>query len=343
MTDRIMGVGVIGLGFIGRLHVQAYQRAAAAGFPCRLVAVCDADASKLSGDALSAGNLGHIAREHLFDPAEVHGFTNVDELLARPGIDLVSICTYTDTHVELALKALAAGKHVLVEKPVARSASEVQHLADAARESRMLCMPAMCMRFWPGWDWLREKITDQQFGNVLSATFQRLGTMPSWGGGFYADHSRSGGALLDLHIHDADFIHWCFGPPPPEAVFTSGSLTHLTTQYRYSNGPTHVTAEAAWDLAPSAGFRMKYLVNFEFATVEWDSMRTPPLMLHGAPCSHAIDLPQLTGYDGEVRHFVSAIAEGRRDLRATLDDAVEVMRMIEAEQRSLESRSIVAP
>jgi predicted dehydrogenase len=340
MADQVIGAGVIGLGFIGRIHVQAYQNAAAAGLPCRLVAVCDADPANLTGAAVTGGNLGHIAQRQLFDRSQVHGCTDSDEVLANPAVQLVSICTYTDTHVDLAIKALAAGKHVIVEKPVASSSAHVQRLADAAKTFRGLCMPAMCMRFWPGWDWLRDCVKNGQLGNALSATFQRLGSTPPWGSGFYADISRSGGAMLDLHIHDADFIHWCFGPP--EAMITRGSLMHLTTQYTYKDGPAHVTAEAAWDLAPSAGFRMKYVVNFERATADWDLSRTPTLMLHDADGSRAMELSPLTAYDHEVRHIISAIAEGRTKLRATLEDAVQVMKLIEAEHCSLESGMIAA-
>jgi predicted dehydrogenase len=340
MAESVIGVGVIGLGFIGRIHVQAYQHAASAGLPCKLVAVCDADATRLTGDVFTAGNLGDITQQRLFDPSSVRGFTAVDELLAQPGVNLVSICTHTDTHVELAIKALAAGKQVLVEKPVAGSSAEVQRLAEFAKRAGRLCMPAMCMRFWPGWDWLRDCVVDQRFGRVRSATFQRLGSIPPWGGGFYADLSRSGGAMLDLHIHDADFIHWCFGPP--KAVVTRGSLMHLTTVYTYKDGPGHVTAEAAWDLAPAAGFRMNYLVNFERATADWDLSRTPPLLLHNAEGSRTVELSSLTAYDHEIRQLIEAIAEGRSDLRATLDDAAQVMRTIEAERRSLETGTIIA-
>jgi predicted dehydrogenase len=339
MAERTIGVGVIGLGFIGRMHVQAYQDATSAGFPCRLLAVCDADQSRVGGQTAAAGNLGGSAGRQLFDPSHVRGFTSPDELLAQPDIDLVSVCTWTDTHVDLAIRSLAAGKHVLVEKPVARTSAEVQRLRNTARDSGTLCMPAMCMRFWPGWDWLRDRIIDQQFGRVVSATFQRLGSVPGWGDGFYADVNRSGGAMLDLHIHDSDFIHWCFGAP--EAVSSSGSLMHLTTHYTFAHGPAHVTAEGAWDLAPAAGFRMKYLVNFERATADWDLSRTPPLIVHDANGSQAIELSSLTAYDIEIRDFVNAIAQGRSDLRATLDDAVQVMKLIEAERRSLETGEIV--
>jgi predicted dehydrogenase len=330
-----IGVGVIGLGFMGQRHVRAYAAAAGAGHPCELVAVCDGSEARLTGRPDAAGNLDQkgARAERLFDPARVRAYTGVDELLADKRVGLVSVCTYTDTHVELALRALAAGKHVLVEKPVALRSAEVRRLAEGARKSGKLCMPAMCMRFWPGWDWLAERVRDGSLGAVRSATFQRLGSEPSWAP-FYADYARSGGALMDLHIHDADFIHWCFGRPA--AVSCSGTARHMTTGYRFEDGPPHVSAEGAWDLAPGAGFRMRYLVAFERATAEFDLAREPALVVHTAEGSTPVALPALSGYDGEVRHLMDAIAAGGGPLRATLDDAVAVTEMLEAERLSMD-------
>lgn len=331
-----IGVGVIGLGFIGRHHVRAVQAAARDGLECSIVAVCDPN---WSGDGAqqrsAAGNITISQHDQqLLDPKQMTAYSQVDQMLADARVDVISVCTYTETHVDMALRALAAGKHVLVEKPVAIASDEVRRLARAAREARTLCMPAMCMRFWPGWDWLRKRIRQGSFGPVRSATFQRLGSRPNWSL-FYADESRSGGALFDLHIHDVDFIYWCFGRP--RSLSAAGSSMHMTTHYRFDDGPAHVTAEGAWDLQPGAGFRMRYLVTFEDATVEWDISRTPRLMVHRSDGSESIELGELTGYDVQMREFIRSVRDGH-PLRATLDDAVIVTEILEAEQRSLKER-----
>lgn len=330
-----IGVGVVGLGFMGQTHVRAYRGAAAAGLPCELVAVCDADPAKLTGRVLTAGNLGGgDGGGLLFDPGEVRGYTGVDALLADPGVGLVSICTYTDTHAALAIRALEAGKHVLVEKPVAVGAAEVRRLAAAARASGRLCMPGMCMRFWPGWDWLRDRVVDGSLGAVRSATFQRLGSGPGWAAEFYRDLGRSGGPMWDLHIHDADFLYWCFGRP--RAVMTTGTAEHFTTSYRFEDGPVHATAEGAWDLARGAGFRMRHLVTFERATVEFDLSKTPAAVVHRDGGTEAVPVSGLSAYEIEIRHFVEAAAGGEA-LRATMEDAVAVAEILEAEGRSLDT------
>jgi predicted dehydrogenase len=329
-----IGVGVVGLGFMGRTHLAAWKAAARAGLPCSVVAVADGERTRLDGRARATGNLATGASEVLFDPRELFATTDARELFARPEVQAVSLCTPTDTHVELALAALEAGKHVLVEKPVALRSADVARLADAARTARTLCMPAHCMRFWPGWDWLKERVADGSLGSVKSAVFQRLGTRPKWSS-FYADPSRSGGALVDLHIHDADFVRWLFGDPAE--VSSTGSLDHVTTLYRYRNGPAHVVAEGAWDHDAGFQFRMRYIVIFERATADFDFGRTPQLLLVRDSRAEPVELPVASAYELQVQHFLGAIVEGRRELRATLDDALGVAGLLEAERASMES------
>ncbi len=329
-----VGVGVIGLGFMGWRHIAAYRAARDAGFACELRAVCDSDPARWEAGA-AAGNLGDGAAALTeSERRAVRVYGDVDEMLHDPAVQLVSVCTYTDSHVDLALRAMAAGKHVLVEKPIALEAAEVRRLADAAAKASTLCMPAMCMRFWPGWEWLHDRVKDGSLGRVRSATFTRLGSPPGWASGFYSDFSRSGGALVDLHIHDTDFVVWCFGRP--RSVASTGSLAHVTTLYRYgADGPALVSAEGGWSLSPSAGFRMRYVVCFDEGTAEFDLSKSPVLTLHTAEGSRGIEVPLGTGYDGEVRHIVGVIASGGRALRATMEDAAVVAEVLESERRGV--------
>src|SRR5437764_10333351 len=115
-------VGVIGLGFMGATHIAAYTAARAAGFACELVAVCDPKASRRRGELWDVGGNAvsdTSGRKLAFDPQRVRAVERPEQLLADPNVQLVSICTRTDTHVELSIAALKAGKHVLIEKPVA--------------------------------------------------------------------------------------------------------------------------------------------------------------------------------------------------------------------------------
>jgi predicted dehydrogenase len=325
MLGRTINVGIIGLGVMGRTHAGAFVSAAAAGWPCRLAAVADpkGDAAVADGGNLSVQG-GPVRTRDL------RVYTRSEELLADPGIDAVSICTPTDTHVDLAIRALSSGKHVLVEKPVALLAADVRRLAEAARTHARVCMPAMCMRFWPGWTWLREAVKDGRYGAVRSATFQRLGAPPTWGRGFYDDYARSGGPATDLHIHDADFVRWCFGDP--DQVISTGTLAHITTIYRYRRGPAHVVAEGGQDLAPGFGFRMRYMVAFESATADFDLDRATPLRLCRDGRQESVELPATSGYEAQARHFIDLVAGRPVDPVCTIDDAVRTASLLERER-----------
>ncbi len=335
-----LGVGIIGLGVMGRTHIKAYHAANARGLPCRLIAVCSADPSQLSGEAAASGNLKSMAgSERVFDPAQVRTTTNPADIAANPDIDIVSICTPTDTHADLAIMMLRAGKHVLVEKPLALTTDAVRAVADAARASGKLCMPGMCMRFWPGWDWLKARVQDGSFGRVTSAVFTRVGSRPDWSREFYHDSERTGGAMFDLHVHDADIILWLFGPP--RAVRSMGSIDHITTLYDFGpSGPRHVSAEGAWVSSAGFPFRMRYTVEFQNAVADWDLMRPDQLILVRDGKAEPVPLPAVSAYDEEVAHFVRVIHEGR-ELRAGIPDAMLVTQLLEAERRSLDvARSV---
>ena len=329
-----IGVGIVGLGYMGRTHMAAYRSAAGAGFANRIVALCDSELARVGGKAFQLGNMEKRGSNPFAGLGSVAIHAEAAELFADESIQLVSLCTPTDTHVPLALAALAAGKHVLVEKPVALRAREVARLAAAARRAKRLCMPAMCMRFWPGWSWLKDAIDARTFGRVRSAVFRRLGSPPAWSRGFYGNPAKSGGALFDLHVHDADFVRHCFGAPA--SVVSTGSLDHVTTLYRFASGPEHVAAEGGWDHAGGFPFFMGFTVVFERATAEFALGREPVLALAREGKASAIPLEEGTGYDGEIRHALAVVA-GRARPRATIDEAVGLVRMLEAERKSLAS------
>ena len=335
---------------MGATHIGAYRAAADAGHACELVAVCDRKASRRAGELGDVGgNLATAGREsRAFDPARVRGYERPEELLADANVDLVSVCTRTDTHVELCIRAMEAGKHVLVEKPVALTSSDVRRVAGVARSTGRVCMPAMCLRYWPAWRWLRERIVDRSFGACRSATFTRLAPTPGWSRDFFADGAQSGGALIDLHIHDADFVRYCFGDP--SAVSSAGrmgrgALDHVTTLYRFADAaggkPQHVVAEGGWDHHPGFTYRMQYIAVFDEATVEYDQIRTPQLVVCRNGAAEPIDVSPLSGYDLQTRALLDALSGKPHDPLPTLDEAVAVMELLEAERASATEGRIV--
>lgn len=336
-------IGIIGMGVMGQTHLKSFQALRKSGLAA-VFAVADRDPARRTGTGAAAGNLDAIGSGNADLFEGVTGYATPQELLADERIDAVSICTPTDTHVELAVAALRAGKHVLLEKPVALTLAEIDQVRAAADAAGKICMPAMCMRFWPGWPWLFEAVHSGRYGRVRSAMFTRMGSRPTWGHDFYLNPSRSGGALFDLHIHDTDIVYWLFGMP--RAVSSSGDDFQVTTIYHYAgadgqNGP-RITATGGWLSSDGFPFRMQYIVEFEHAIADWDLTRTPIMRLISGGTIEEISLPEGAGYGPEAAEFVMAIAEGTPP-PATLDEALEVTRIVLAERRSQRSGNAERP
>lgn len=348
--ERTLTIGVVGLGFMGRAHVAAYQALAArrlqmaatgaAGVVVpRVAAVCD---ERAEARAASAGVQGNIGATSSMEIGDAFVYESARELFRDPSIDAVSLCTPTHTHSRLAWDALEAGKHVLIEKPVALLPGDVRELADAAVGARRIVMPAMCMRFWPGWTWLKETIDSQRYGGLTSLVLTRLGTRPAWSG-VYGDDRKTGGALMDLHVHDADLVLWMLGAP--SAVASVGTQSHISTQYYFDQrSDLLVTAEGSWNHAPGWNYRMRYCATFENATAEWDSTREPTLVVSRDGGRDAIAMPSGTGYDGEIEHFVDLVVGAMDGQKVrpvvTMRDAERVAELLWCEKASQEARRI---
>jgi predicted dehydrogenase len=336
-------IGVLGLGFMAATHLKAYRKVPEA----RIISLCNPSGRNLDGDfSRVAGNVG-TNEPFKLDMTGVRPFQDVKEFLAQPDLDIVDICAPTPAHETLAIAALRAGKHVLCEKPLARDSATAGRIAAVARESKGFFMPAMCMRFWPGWDWLKTALTEQRYGKVLAARFRRVAEPPAWGQKNFLDGTHSGGALFDLHIHDVDIVQHCFGVPrrvmSSGYSFNSGAIDHVFTQYQVASGAA-VTSEGGWTMGPGFGFSMAYTVNCEQATLDYDLARAERALLVFEPGREPQVIPCSgdDGYVGELRYFVTCVASGEKPSRVTIDDALNAVRICEAEEGSVHSGSPVA-
>ncbi len=331
--SKPIGVGVVGLGFMGATHGAAYRRADAQGFANRLVAVSDRNPERRTKGSDAAGSIASGADGKVAELWQsAHWYATPEELFADPEVQLVSLCTPTDSHIELAQAALRQGKHVLLEKPVALASQEIHALARIATQHDRICMPAMCMRYWPGWSELLQAAASGRYGKVLRADFARLSRRPSWGQGFYADPRRCGGALFDLHIHDADFVRCLLGEP--RSVHTAGSLDHPVVRYRFEGATAR--AEGSWEVPDAEPFQMRYEVEFESAEWSFDLRREAVCQVRSGDRVESIPIASETGYDGEIQHILACLREGRVP-SCNLEDAARTVALLERERESLQS------
>jgi predicted dehydrogenase len=339
----MINVGIVGLGFMAATHIKAYRQIPGVG----VAAICNPSGRHLDGDFSGvAGNVGSNEPIKL-DMRSVKAYRDPNELMRDLTIHLIDICAPTFAHAALCIGALSAGKHVICEKPLARTAKLAQTIAYAAEKAKGYFMPAMCMRFWPEWAWLKNAIDQQTYGKVLAARFRRVAEPPGWGQKNFFDGKESGGALFDLHIHDTDFVQFCFGRP--KAVYStgyakfSGAIDHVVTQYTVASGAS-VHAEGSWALTNGFGFHMSYTVNFENATADYDlarSAETLKLYEKGrAPRTETITGPDC--YVSELSHMVQAITERRPPTLVTARDAQSAVEICEAEEQSIRLRKPIS-
>ena len=326
-------VGIIGLGMMGRCHLEGWGKVDGA----EVVAIADADPKRAAGDL--SGGWGNIdAGTENVDMERVTGTTDPLELIAMENVDVVDVCVPTPFHAELAIAALQAGKHVVCEKPLARTAEDARRIAAAAAASPGMFMPGMCIRFWPQYKWLKDAVDSNAYGRVLSATFRRVASMPP---GWFSNAEMSGAAALDLHLHDTDFVQYLLGMP--RAVASAGysktteGVDHIVTRYFYDDIPI-VVAEGGWCMDDGFGFNMSYTVNFENATADYDLSRgDDPLLLSTGGDKQPITCEGSDGYEGELAYFADCLIAGTPPTVVTAEQAAESIRIVEAEVQSVQT------
>jgi predicted dehydrogenase len=331
-------VGIVGLGFMGRMHYRCWKAIPGA----TVTAICESNPKVLAAAGEpSKGNVEGAA-DHI-DLAGLSVHTELDELLASNVVDALSITLPTFLHADTTVKALEAGVHVLCEKPMALSVPECDRMTSAAERSGRVLQIGHCIRFWPEYVVTRQLIQGGQYGKPIAASLRRFTAMPAWSpDSWFADEKRSGGQPLDLHIHDTDYVHHLFGLPGAVSSVSDGPQTYISTQYHYPDGPA-VVAESTWRMAPAFVFEMSFVVVLEGATILYSSGATPAfrvLTADGKPA--AFELPAGDGYSREVEHFARALSGETVDPIITPHDARETIRLVLAEKQSARERRMVS-
>ena len=329
-----MKVGIIGFGFMGRMHYRCWQAAEQA----TVTAICEANPAVLASLKEPVGNVDGAAEE--IDLTGVAVFDDYDRMLAEADVDAVSITLPTFLHADFTVKALERGWHVLCEKPMALTLEECDRMAAAAKDSDKTLVIGHCIRFWPEYAKVREIIASGEYGAVRAATFRRMGAAPGWGDNWFADTSKSGGMALDLHIHDADYVHYVFGMPGKVSAYGAtlpgGQVGHIVAHYDYGDDKC-ITAEGGWIMTPSFGFEMSFDIALEKATIVLDPSRDPAFRV--CPAEGEPFTPEVAGGDGytrEIAHFVS-VALGDETLSVvTPEQSRETVRLVQAELASVE-------
>ena len=293
-------IAIMGFGGMAASHKAAYDRLARDGAPIELVAVCDKNPKCL--ESVGTTNLGTV-EVGSFDGITL--YTDPDEMLVREELDAVDICLPTFLHKDFTLKFLRAGKHVLCEKPMALSGDDCIEMVKTAHECGKELMIGQCLRFDPAYLYLKELVDLQTYGKARRVIMGRYSYMPAWGG-WFSDPNKSGGCVVDFHIHDIDMLRFLFGDP--DAV---SSIAHdKSTGWQYVNSRFYydgmiAEATASFDESPTTPFSMGYRVRFDKATVILDACKVTVYPDEGEP--YAPKLPSRDRIADEIGYFASVI------------------------------------
>lgn len=329
----MLKVGIVGFGFMGQMHYKCWSALEGA----EVVAVCDVNPNIEEDTKKAVGNIGDT--EEAVDFSSLRLYTDFEEMLKSGELDAVSITLPTSLHADFSIKALAAGVNVFCEKPMALNVEDCERMIAEAKRSGKVLQIGHCVRFWPEYAEAKQIVDSGDYGRVIAATFQRLGSAPTWSkDNWFMDEKRSGGVALDLHIHDTDFVQYLFGMPRAVCSFGAkgpgGGLVHIVTQYLYDDDKV-VTAEGGWAMMPTFGFEMSFNIVLAKATLVYDLTREPTFKV--CPAEGEAFSPEVQEGDGwflEIAHFVKAVSGEKVEPVTTLEQSRDSVRIVEAEKKS---------
>ncbi len=297
----MLRIGIVGVGFMGMIHYLAGRNVQWG----RVTAICSRDPKKRAGDWKSIqGNFG--PRGQMMDLSQIKKYDRLEGLLADPEIDLVDICTPTILHPETAMKALKAGKHVLVEKCIALEPADADALVKTAAGTGKLLMVAHVLPFFPEFAFAAEAIRTGRHGRLLGGHFKRVISRPDWSSEI-ADPAKTGGPAIDLHIHDTHFIGLVCGVPGQvfsSGIMENGTVQYLTTQYLYGKDGPCVSCSSGAVAQKGRPFVHGYEIYLERATLVYESGATPLTVL--TPDGQK-EQPKLSGGDDPISAFTAEI------------------------------------
>ena len=322
----MLRVGLIGCGGIGAVHAQCWL---AMGDTVTLVAIADKSLEKAKKFANQSG-------------ARI--YADGKELLDREQLDVVDICVPTFLHGDSVIYAMNKVANVIVEKPVCLKEEEATLLLEEQDKTGAFVQVAHVVRFTEPYKYLKETVDSGKYGKVIAGKFYRISPRPKWMKG-HDDIDRTGSMVLDMHIHDVDYIRYLMGREPddisPRCVRDlEGVVQHIWTSFSYMGAV--MTAEGSWDYPVQMPFAAGFRVRLQKAALVLDE--TGVLKVYpedgevflpefdaGKIMDLGINMSDLGPYLNEIRYFIETIQSGNRQSIASLSEAVASFRLVQKE------------
>ena len=333
-------VAIVGAGFMGGMHAEVYRNLNKA----KLIAIADSDLEKA---------------QLLADKHKAIAYSSLEGLLNQEDVDAVDICLPTFLHKEYVLETARLGKDILCEKPIALTTEDAEQMIQAVKDAKVKLMIAQVIRFWPEYVILKNIYEAGKLGRLLSITLTRISPTPTWAwDNWLTDTERSGGALLDLHIHDTDYLLYLLGRPTSlVSRVTSGSLkhAHIFTTFTFPDAVI-AFAEGGWDMPDNFPFTMAYTASFEKGAVEFNSRNEKTLAIYRpgkeieyptakleleATVSGEGNIADLGGYFSEMKYFIDCLENNKEPGEATAQSARDSLEIALSEMESADSGKII--
>jgi predicted dehydrogenase len=279
MAEKPFKVGLLGLGVMGRRHLDAYR--------------------SLPGVEVLTRTSARFA--HLQDPDALY-----EAMIEDPELDALDICLPTALHAPLTIAALDAGRHVLCEKPMALTVEACKRMLEAGKRNKGVLMVAHVLRFWPAYRVLHDAVTRGTYGAVRSARFARRSGLPSWAP-WLLRPEESGGAPLDLLVHDYDQALWLFGAPESATARTVGSDNVIECGLRYPGG-LEVAIAGGW-YTDNIPFAMEFDLQASEGELRYAHDHLQLLRPSAVPTE--IALPDEDPYATQIAYFLDCCRNGQ--------------------------------
>jgi predicted dehydrogenase len=323
-------LAIMGAGFMGSSHAANY---AAWGGRVRVKTICSRDEDRARKLAVTVGAAAS---------------TDVESVLEDPDVDAVDICVPTRFHRQMTERALAAGKHVFLEKPLALTAADADAIVQAARDSDRIVMVGLVLRFWPEYVELQRRVAAGELGRSLAVSATRLSPPADWND-WMSDREQSGGVAVDLLVHDFDQMNWILGPA--RSVYAQEQVSgHVQATVNYE-GATGI-AEGSMAMPKSYPFSSGIRVLGEGGVAEYTFSAAPAeeggnigastsprgLCIYpkeGAP--RTVPVQSADPWGPELKYFIECVEQGRKPEQGTCEQARDALLVSLAANRSLAS------
>lgn len=325
-----MKIGVIGAGGMGFTHIRALKQLA----------------PELNLEVTAAADVQEKCRARvLTEWPDARLYADGRELLEKEAPDAVHICTPSYLHADLIAAAIKKGIPVLTEKPACLSEADCDRLLTAQKESGVTVMVGQVVRFFPEYRYLRSAIQGGSLGALKSLSLQRLSGDVPWGWeDWFHDEEKSGSVVLDLHIHDLDFLRYTFGEPARADVtataFESGMPNRITASYAFPGLDAPVSAEGLWGRSPKTPFCARYYAQFAEADLVFDGTKVTLYRRDGgvetpdvnAACAgdeavQGMNISVFGPYCAEIRYFYRCLQRGEQPVIADLSEGIASVRL----------------